>query len=184
MPSGRLRDHASPDMTGLVRIEPLRLAWIEALIAGDDVFTERFAIPVIDGWAGFPDALAPARDAAQRHDADPWGSQLIFDQADGALVGFGGFKGAPTDGEVEIGYAIAPERQGRGLATAAVRVMIERARAAGVRVVVAHTLAEPNPSTSVLTRCGFARASALVDENLGSEVWRWELHLSRPSTSA
>ncbi len=37
----------------------------------------------------------------------------------GELVGFGGYKGPPVDGEVEIGYGIAPERQVRGLATAA-----------------------------------------------------------------
>jgi hypothetical protein len=37
-------------------------------------------------------------------------------------------------------------------------------------LVVAHTLGEPNPSTSVLTRCGFARVAALTDDELGSEV--------------
>jgi RimJ/RimL family protein N-acetyltransferase len=35
--------------------------------------------------------------------------------------------------------------------------MIERARAAGVEVVAAHTLAEVNASTAVLERCGFVR---------------------------
>jgi RimJ/RimL family protein N-acetyltransferase len=159
-----------------VRIEPLRLAWIDALVAGDDNFTARFAIPVIEGWAGFPEALAPAREAAARRDADPWGSQLIFDAADGALVGFGGFKGPPESGQVEIGYAIAPARQGRGLARAAVQLMVEQARDAGVRVVLAHTLAHPNPSTSVLSRCGFERTETLADDELG-DVWRWELGL-------
>ena len=90
-----------------MRVEPLRLEWIEALIDGDAAFTERFGIAVIEGWAGFPEALPYALDAARRHDADPWGSHLFFDD-DGALVGFGGFKGPPTEGEVEIGCAIAP----------------------------------------------------------------------------
>jgi [ribosomal protein S5]-alanine N-acetyltransferase len=158
-------------------VEPVRLEWIEALVAGDDVFRERFSIPVVDGWAGFPEALGPARDAARRHDRDPWGSHLLFDTSDGALVGFGGFKGAPTGGHVEIGYAIAPARQGRGLATAAAQEMVERARRAGAAIVIAHTLAEPSPSTSVLTRCGFARTATAVDPDLDREVWRWELDL-------
>jgi hypothetical protein len=80
-----------------MRVEPLRLEWIEALIDGDAAFTGRFGIVVIEGWAGFPEALPHALDAARRHDADPWGSHLFFDD-DGALVGFGGFKGPPTGG--------------------------------------------------------------------------------------
>ena len=77
-----------------MRVESLRLEWIEALIDGDAAFTERFGIAVIEGWAGFPEALPHALDAARRHNADPWGSHLFFDD-DGALVGFGGFKGPP-----------------------------------------------------------------------------------------
>jgi hypothetical protein len=48
-----------------VRVEPLRLEWIGALVEGDQVFTERFGIAVADGWVGFPDALAPALEAAR-----------------------------------------------------------------------------------------------------------------------
>jgi ribosomal-protein-alanine N-acetyltransferase len=162
----------------IVRVEPLRRDWIEALIEGDDVFAERFSIPVVPGWAGFPEALPAVLDGARRRDADPWGSHLFFDGSDGALVGLGGFKGAPSGDQVEIGYAVAPDRQGRGLATAAARTLIDRARAAGVRAVVAHTLAEPNPSTSVLSRCGFERVATIPDPDLGADVWRWELALS------
>jgi ribosomal-protein-alanine N-acetyltransferase len=165
-----------------VRVEPLRLAWIDALVSGDDRFTADFGIPVASDWAGFPEVLPLAHDAARTFDADPWGSHLFFDATDGALVGFGGFKGAPATGMVEIGYAIAPARQGRGLATAAARILISRARAAGVDVVVAHTLAESNSSTAVLTRCGFARVATVGDPdgNVSEDVWRWELDL-RPA---
>lgn len=106
------------------------------------------------------------------------GARTFFDD-DGALVGFGGFKGPPTDGAVELGYAIAPARQGRGLATAATRILVERAREAGVTEVVAHTLATPNASTAVLTRCGFTNVAATTDPDAGvdGDVWRWELAL-------
>lgn len=164
-------------MTGSAtpQVQPLRLEWIESLIDGDAAFTERFGISVIEGWAGFPEALPHALDAARRQDADPWGSHLLFDE-DGALVGFGGFKGPPADGEVEIGYAIAPARQGRGLATSATRTLINRARERGATRVIAHTLATPNASTAVLTRCGFHRTATIADPDEG-DVWRWELQL-------
>ena len=42
--------------------------------------------------------------------------------------------------------------------------------------VVAHTLAEENPSTAVLTKCGFERTATIADPDEG-EIWRWELPL-------
>ena len=131
---------------------------------------------MIEGWAGFPEALPHALDAARRHDADPWGSHLFFDD-DGALVGFGGFKGPPSEGEVEIGYAIAPARQGRGLATTAARTLVQRAGERSAARVVAHTLATANASTAVLGHCGFTRTDTIADPDEG-DVWRWELDVA------
>ena len=37
-----------------MRVEPLRLESIEALIDGDAAFTERFGIKVIEGWPDSP----------------------------------------------------------------------------------------------------------------------------------
>lgn len=156
----------------VVQVSPARLDWLEALAEGDHVFTKRFGIAVEAGWAGFPKALPAIVEVARRQPADPWGTHLFFDD-DGTLVGLGGYYGPPVNGMVEVGYAVAPSRRGRGIATAAVEILVGRAAEAGVPVVVAHTLAEVNPSTGVLGKTGFVRKSAHNDPDLG-EVWRWE----------
>lgn len=169
----------------MVQVFPARLDWLEALDEGDVVFTERFGIAVEADWAGFPEALPAAVEGARRQPEDPWGTHLFFDD-DGALVGLGGFYGPPVDGMVEIGYAVSPSRQGRGIATAAVETFLARAAEAGVPMVIAHTRAEMNPSTSVLGKTGFVRTSAQDDPELG-EVWRWECATEiagRPTTTA
>jgi len=50
----------------------------------------------------------------------PWLPYLFVFRPDQALVGFGGFKSVPNSlRTVEIGYSIAPNHQGSGLATSA-----------------------------------------------------------------
>ncbi len=144
---------------------------MEALVEGDEVFTARFGIPVVTGWAGFPQALPRALEEARAGRAAAWGAHLFFD--DGALVGFDGWKGAPVEGTAELGYAVAPERQGRGIATAAARELLARGRAEELRLAIAHTLAETSASTAVLSRCGFTHVGDADDANQGV-VWRWE----------
>jgi RimJ/RimL family protein N-acetyltransferase len=130
---------------------------------------------VADGWAGFPEALPALRDA---HGPAPlrWGGSFFVLSSPRTLVGMGGFKGPPTaDGIVEIGYAIAPAFQGRGLASDAARQMIRRAFADPcVRAVDAHTLAQASASTGVLEKVGFRRIGEAVDPDAGS-VWHWRL---------
>lgn len=77
---------------------------------------------------------------------------------------------------VEIGYAIAPGWEGRGLATAAVRGLVREAfDEPDVKTVLAHTLAEPGASGRVLEKAGFAHAGEVPDDALGS-VSRFQLH--------
>jgi RimJ/RimL family protein N-acetyltransferase len=162
---------AVANITVVVKVLPARLDWLEALAEGDEIFSARFSIPVVTDWIGFPEALPAAIKEARRRPENPWGTHLFLDD-DGALVGFGGFKGEPRDGEVELGYAVAPGRQGRGIATAVVEELVRRARTAGVNIVSAHTLAEDNASTAVLRKTGFARTGQLREPE--GDVWRWE----------
>ncbi|HWM19917.1 MAG TPA: GNAT family N-acetyltransferase [Ilumatobacteraceae bacterium] len=159
----------------MIRVEPATLAMLEALVEGDEVFEGRFGVAVEPEWAVFPEAVPRALDAVRAGAEIEWGTHLLFDDQ-GVLVGIGGWKGEPVDGVAELGYAVAPRRQGQGIASAAVRVLVDRGRAAGLRRVVAHTLPEESASTSVLRRCGFVNVGE-VGEQDGGAVWRWELPL-------
>ena len=70
-----------------------------------------------------------------------WWTHLFVHTPDRALIGMGGYTGPPVNGAVEIGYGVASDYRDRGLATAAAAALIAWARAAGVRIVLAHTLA-------------------------------------------
>ena len=156
-----------------MRLVAATLEWLEALAAGTAAFAALAGSPVPDGWPEFPEAIEFAIDKLrERPDQAGWWMHLFF--IDSTLVGSGGYVGPPEDGVVEIGYEIAPAFRGRGLATAAATAMIAKAVTEGdVHTVIAHTLAHPNASTSVLRRAGFAHVGAFPDEQEGT-VWRWE----------
>lgn len=106
---------------------------------------------------------------------DPWvhGFNLLL--PDGSNVGIGSFKGPPTDGLVEIAYAVVPEQQRKGYATAAARAMVEFAfRSPEVRRVLAHTLPDGVASQRVLLKSGFTHTGEVVDPEDGL-VWRFEI---------
>ena len=145
------------------------------VVGGRRCVSQRFGIWVETDWQGFPEVVPFLVKATSSGATPEWGPHLVFAE-DGALVGNAGWKGPPVEGVVELGYAVAPARQGRGIGTAVVRELVARARTAGVREVVAHTLAEVSPSTSVLARCGFTKVEELVDPEDGP-VWSWKICL-------
>ena len=80
------------------------------------------------------------------------------------LVGAGGYKGPPGDGEVEIGYSILAEYRRLGFATEAACGLVARAfEDPRIVRVVAHTLPDLTPSIGVLEKCGF-RFAGLGEE--------------------
>ena len=116
------------------------------------------------------------RRVTEAREADPWAHGFtLTERMSGALVGTAGFKAPPdADGVVEIAYEIAPEHQGRGYATEAAQALTIFAFDSGeVRLVRAHTLAERNASTRVLTKAGFQFMGEVIDPEDGL-VWRWE----------
>jgi RimJ/RimL family protein N-acetyltransferase len=133
---------------------------------------------VAEGWVVFPAALERYRDEAVANPLSAhWGPRFILVDEPRTLVGWGGFKGPPdSDGAVEIGYAIAPGWEGRGVATAAVRRLLREAWAVpAIGHVLAHTLPGRGASVRVLEKAGFARDGENLDDDTG-EAWRFRVN--------
>ena len=154
-----MTDHA------VIRLVPADAELLAAALAGDDALARALGHDVVDGWATFREAL---------QSKDHAGTRLFVAGDPPELVGWGGFKGPPRDGVVEIGYEIAATRRERGLATAAVEAMVAEAFAdERVEAVIAHTLPERNASNRVLEKAGFRFDGDALESGTG--VWRYRL---------
>ena len=163
-----------------LRLLPYSPTQLLALIADAREFEEAFGFPAAEGMQGFlrSDDVSPAWLARLREakTADPWEHGFAVLHRDSrSVIGSAAFKGPPDpDGVVEIAYGIVPEYQSRGYATEAAKALLDFAFASDdVRLVRAHTRAEPNASTRVLTKCGFQLTGDVIDPEDGL-VWRWE----------
>ena len=167
----------------MVRLVPADLRLVDAALVSDAALAEAVGCDVEAGWATFAGALVATRDAlASDPDGVAWGPRLFIGQDPPRVVGWGGFKGPPSDdGVVELGYEIAESLRGRGLATGAARAMVAEAFADDeVTAVIAHTLPESNASNHILERLGFRHDGDRVEG--GETVWRYVLH--RPSATS
>ena len=122
MSDGRLR-------TQRLELLPLTADAIEALLAGDggrlrSLTNAEFPLPV-----GPPpymaDSLPVVRERLRTSPAEaPWWNWLVVRRDNRQAVGSVAFAGAPdAAGAVLLGYAMYPEREGRGYATEAARVV-------------------------------------------------------------
>jgi [ribosomal protein S5]-alanine N-acetyltransferase len=163
-----------------LKLVPYSPQHILAMIEGIEPYTRSFGWPPANGLRDFymskdvsPQWLAQLRTTT---DADVWRHGFgVVHVASAQTIGAGGFKGpADPDGAAEIAYGIVPEYQGRGYATEVAAALVDFAVKSGcVRIARAHTLPEKNPSTRVLTKCGFEFVGEVVDPEDGP-VWRWE----------
>ena len=105
---------------------------------------------------------------------DPWVHGFHVINEERLAVGLGGFKGPPSDGVVEIAYAIVPEQQRKGHATDAARALVSYEFGhVEVQTVRAHTLPDGVASQRVLQKSGFRQVGELIDPDDGL-VWRFE----------
>jgi ribosomal-protein-alanine N-acetyltransferase len=169
--------------TQRLRLVPCGLRHFEAILTDKGRLEQLLGVTVLDSWFDFPgvasvETMRSLRDHLKANpDVLGWWTHLFVHVEDKVLIGMGGYKGrADEAGMVEIGYAIVPAYRGRGLATEAARGLIDNAFAhAFVKMVDAHTLAEPNPSTRVLQKVGMRFMGAVADPEQG-EVWHWSVH--------
>ena len=164
--------------TDQLRIINCDLQAIQMVLEGNEVLSMYFAIQVLAGWTEFGAPIFEytlERLKSNPEDAE-WWSWLPVLRETNELVGSCGFKGKPNaDGEVEIGYEIAAAHRQKGLGTEAALALRDLAfRSAEVKKVIAHTLAEQNPSTRILAHCGMVKVADLIDPDEGP-VWRWEI---------
>jgi RimJ/RimL family protein N-acetyltransferase len=162
-------------MGTVIRLVPVTVDLLDAAMVDDDALVRALGHDVAPGWVTFREALQATHDAiAAAPTISAWGARFFVAGEPLELVGWGGFKGPPREGVVEIGYEIAEGRRGRGLATAAAREMVAEAFAdEQVMTVMAHTLPEHNPSNRVLEKVGF-RYDGEAREG-GERVWRYVL---------
>lgn len=100
-------------------------------------------------------------------------------KSDGAYIGEFGFKGAPRDNAVEIGYSVLREFEGQGYATEAVQAATAWAfEQENVVFVEAETAPGNAASQRVLEKCGF------VPDGTGEEGPRFVLESTTPSWTA
>jgi ribosomal-protein-alanine N-acetyltransferase len=139
----------------MVTLERLRADHADALLAFERENREYFARAVPDRgdayFAEFPDrhrALLAEQDAGICH------FHIVLDE-DGRLVGRVNLVDV-EDGSAELGYRVGARAAGRGVATAAVRLVCRTAATTyGLRALTAVTTLDNAASRAVLERTGF-----------------------------
>lgn len=100
------------------------------------------------------------------------GFYMVEDQGD-RVVGSCGFKDAPVQGQVEIGYGVSAGARRQGYATGAVAELIAIARATGQVVAVrAQVSGENTASTRVVEKTGFQAQGSRLDHE-GEMLVQW-----------
>ncbi|HVJ00848.1 MAG TPA: GNAT family protein [Sphingomonas sp.] len=102
-------------------------------------------------------------------------SWLIVEENE--VVGLCSITRPPEEGVIDIGYGIAPSRQGRGIAGRAIGDVVAWARGhASVSAVTAETTLANIASQRVLLRNGFVRTGERIDAEDGPLIcWRHQL---------
>ena len=147
----------------MLSLRPITLQELEALAESHEAFSKHAGLEAIDGALLPSDFIADFLPTARA--AYPWlGFWAVID---GAVVGSGMCKSAPKDGQVEIGYGVAPSVEGKGIATELAKRLTAFAFDLGAESVIAHTLPDGLASQRVLAKAGFFPVGEVVDPEDG-----------------
>jgi ribosomal-protein-alanine N-acetyltransferase len=110
--------------------------------------------------------------ASQVWEREGFGYWMFFDAATGAPVARGGLSRTEFDGraEVEVGWTVAPERWGEGLATELGAAALEVAAGLGLDDIVAFTLPDNLASRRVMEKLGFTYEKTAPYKTYGDHV--------------
>jgi RimJ/RimL family protein N-acetyltransferase len=166
------------------RITTERLIGTRPLLRDADELHPVVADPRVADWLwpgdlGGPRTLAQTR-ALLLRDADRWkrygyGPWLLRDAASGRVVGRAGLAPCSVAGreEVEVGWFIAADRWGEGLATEIATAAVRTGFAAlGLASVVAFTTPHNAASRAVMTKCGFGYEADIEHIGLPHVLYR------------
>ncbi|WP_426715639.1 GNAT family N-acetyltransferase [Chromobacterium violaceum] len=160
----------SPDRAAIVRLEALPAAVLADLAAGRRPTGLRRACE--EGALPPPEVARRALRLQAEGVEARWSLPYAMIDEGGALVGACGFKGPPCLGVVEIGYAVAPSRRGRGIAAAAVAQLLQKAAAGGARRVLARINPDNAASSRVADKLGFVCGEVRPDDD-GEPLAQW-----------
>jgi RimJ/RimL family protein N-acetyltransferase len=129
-----------------------------------DAIAPAFRDPEVGGEAGLPPVDAPALRMMLREQL-PWlrdrgmlAPYVIEDTDAGTILGGANLRlFDPMRDTVELGYWLFVEARGRGIATRAVRALVEDSHSRGINRVEAHVRIGNVASERVLERAGFER---------------------------
>ena len=163
-----------------LRFLPIDSELTQALSAGVTHFEEKYSAQLGE-CADIVDEIAVQMNAFYESvpRPAPWIGYFAVDENTRKVIGTAAFKSAPFgDQEIEIAYSTFKPFENKGYATAMAGKLVGIAAAStAVQKVLAHTLPEPNASTHVLQKNGFAFHGEVIDPEDG-RVWRWEKPLA------
>lgn len=157
--------------------------WIEPWTTDDrELLGALLGDPVMTEHLGSPESPEKLDARQARYEADPRQHRIRVEGIVGG-VGFAGYWDKDWRGESvwEVGWGVRPEHQGRGLATAAMRLLLDVMRREGSRRFVhAFPSVDNGASNGVCRKLGFTPLRAFDDEYPpGNPVrlndWRYDL---------
>lgn len=160
-PAGALPGPAAPG-TRQPPVVRLRVPTHEDAFAWHRTFADTEVMEFLGGPATEVSVYEELTARQRRHDAEHGFCFWTLLDADGQVIGFTGAQPWPNEwgprGEIEVGWRLGRAHWGKGYASTAARITLERVRAAGVSDVVAMVDAANKRSSAVARGLGMALA--------------------------